>query len=258
VQDSTYTVPAGDAASLDLKIDMAVGNLVIDGGTDELLEADLTFNDRLEPEIDWSVESGRGTLSMNQPSAGGESTGSDDRNDWDLRVTAGVPTSLDVNVAAVDTTIELDEIAVARVTAVSASGETIVGIGGAQPALEAVSITGTSGRIWLNLDGVYPGSPAVELRNTSGDIVLDLSGAWQQDVTVTLTNVSGLVQVVVPLEVGVVAEVTTVSGGVVLQGEQPLRQEGNRYVNDAFGISPVTLTLHITTTSGAVALETPG
>lgn len=256
VRDSTYTIPAGQATSLDLAVEMERGNLVIDGAATALLDATFYWNEQLEPEIEWAATAERGTLTLTQPSADGAELDHDDRNDWDLHIGPGTPTTLDLNVIAVHTTLDLDDVDLTRLKIAATSGETIVGIGGTQTALEAIEINATSGRVWLVLDGVYPATPTIDLRNTSGDLLIDLNGEWRQDVVVNLTNVSGLVQLVVPNTIGIDARITTVSGSVILTGAQPLRQDGNRYINDALGTAPATLTLRITTTSGGVAIET--
>jgi hypothetical protein len=68
LQTESTTVELGAANTVLAEIDMGAGRLTIDGGSDELLQAQFTYNvEGWQPEVDYEVSDGLGRLQVNQP-----------------------------------------------------------------------------------------------------------------------------------------------------------------------------------------------
>ncbi|MDQ3526034.1 MAG: toast rack family protein, partial [Chloroflexota bacterium] len=77
------TVPAGGATSARVEIGMAVGELRISGGATELMDADFTYDDELEPEVEYRVDGGQGVLTVKQ---GSKKNVRSTQNEWNIRL----------------------------------------------------------------------------------------------------------------------------------------------------------------------------
>jgi hypothetical protein len=97
----------------------------------------------------------------------------------------------------------------------------------------------------LNLDDV-------DIEMGAGKVMIDLSGEWDQDFNVSLKRGVGEASVRLPADVGVRVNAATGLGSVVILG---LRRQGEYYVNEAYGNSPVMLELEILGAIGTIELE---
>jgi hypothetical protein len=96
---TTEMVERKDAKAVHMIVHMPSGDLHIEGGAARLLEADFYRGAGWSaPEVDYSVEKGFGTLSINQQSS--SQLISDSDNTWKLKVNDDVPLELDVDVGA--------------------------------------------------------------------------------------------------------------------------------------------------------------
>ncbi|NPV06574.1 MAG: hypothetical protein HPY83_01270 [Anaerolineae bacterium] len=91
----------------------------------------------------------------------------------------------------------------------------------------------------------------VDVTMGAGEAVLDLTGPWEEDVQVEVTGGVGQLRVELPAEVGVRAQVTGGLGSIRVEG---LRAQGGAYVNQAYGVSDVTLELNVRGGVGEVVL----
>lgn len=85
-----------------------------------------------------------------------------------------------------------------------------------------------------------------------GDTTVDLSGERARDLDARIETGVGEVTLILPRDVGVRVEVDQGLGDVDAAG---LIEDGDAYVNDAYGASPVTIEVEITGGVGEVALE---
>jgi len=92
----------------------------------------------------------------------------------------------------------------------------------------------------------------LQLETGVGETVVDLTGDWKNDLEAHIKGGVGKATVRLPRDVGV--EVHAKGGiGEVRPGE--LKKEGDAYVNDAYGKSPVTLRINVETGIGEINLE---
>lgn len=95
----TQAVELGNAKAVRMTVHMPAGELHIAGGAEQMMEADFSHGPSWSaPSVDYSVENGVGTLSINQQSANQLMTNSD--NIWKLKVNDHVPLELEIDVGA--------------------------------------------------------------------------------------------------------------------------------------------------------------
>lgn len=249
------TVPAGGATSARVEISMAVGKLSISGGATELMEADFTYDEELAPQLDYRVDGSQGVLTLKQESSNNVRA---TRNEWNIRLNDRIPVDLQVNVAAASAELTLDTLPVLSLDVHSASGEVVVGMSGDQPWVDRIKIESASGGIQLRLNGTYRSLSRLESRSASGKLEIDLSGSWKKDLEAHINAVSGAVIVTVPIDVGVAARTSTISGRLNSPTGRTSGIAGKAYVNDLFESSRVKLKLRIATVSGSITIEEAG
>lgn len=101
-------ITAGDATELTAAIDMGAGKLSIAGGAGELMAGEYEFT-RAEwrPEVDYSVSSGEGKLTVRQPSDPSVGFIGNYRYAWDIALTDDLPLDLAVNMGAGEADLDL-------------------------------------------------------------------------------------------------------------------------------------------------------
>ncbi len=106
------------------------------------------------------------------------------------------------------------------------------------------------GKSTLNLSGLQLQS--LNMRTGVGETTVDLSGNWDESFNVNIDAGIGKLTLLVPQEVGVVVKVSTGLGDQNVFG---LIQQGDEYVNDAYGNSDVTLTITLNGGIGDVEIR---
>lgn len=107
-----------------------------------------------------------------------------------------------------------------------------------------------AGTSQLDLRGLDLGTLGVS--KGAGQTEIDLSGDWRRDVTVSVEGGAGQLSLTLPEPVGVRVEVDTGVGVVNAEGFQ---RDGGAYVNDAFGVSPVTMRVTVELGAGVLDLS---
>ncbi len=103
----TRVIDAGGAASASVVVRMGAGELRISGGAASLLEAEFTTNrERWIPELDYRVVGDRGRLEVRQKKGRSIFFGNR-RNEWDLRLSGGLPIDLAVKLGAGESRLDL-------------------------------------------------------------------------------------------------------------------------------------------------------
>jgi hypothetical protein len=95
----TKVIELGAAKAVHVYLEMPAGELDLSGGSEHLLEANFSHGSSWnKPNIDYSVDSGVGNLTLSQQ-GGGHMMGKSD-NTWNLKVTDRVPLELKIDVGA--------------------------------------------------------------------------------------------------------------------------------------------------------------
>lgn len=229
LETKTETVARGDAESARVEIRMMSGDLSVDGGADDLLNADFAYNiPSWEPEVTYQVEAGAGRLTIRQPSTDEVPVGDSLRYEWDLELNDAVPMDVRLDMGAGQGNLDLGSLDITRLDLTVGAGDLTVDLSGNE-SLERL-----------------------EADVGAGQLSIDLRGDWTQDVRVTIQGGFGRTHLRLPGDIGVRVNVSQGIGDVVADG---LQRDGNTYVNAVYGTSDVTLDIVIQAGVGTIELE---
>jgi hypothetical protein len=83
---------------------------------------------------------------------------------------------------------------------------------------------------------------SLSINGGAGEVTIDLTGDWRNNLEARIAGGLGDIHLRLPTDVGVRLEVDTGIGVVDASG---LTRDGNTYTNDAYGVSDVTLQIHL-------------
>jgi N-terminal domain of toast_rack, DUF2154/LiaI-LiaF-like transmembrane region len=92
----------------------------------------------------------------------------------------------------------------------------------------------------------------LEINMGAGEVIADLTGDWKKDLEAEIHGGVGHAVIRLPLDVGVRVHAT---GGIGSINANGLKREGDEYVNDLYGKSPVTLRLDVSGGVGNIDLR---
>jgi hypothetical protein len=192
------------AKSVTAKVDMGAGQLNVNSGSGQLMDADFSYDqDSGKPRVNYSVSGTNGNLDIAQHENGGVHFGRNE-NTWTLKF-GDVPLDLNVDMGA-------------------GQGE-------------------------LNLRGINLTRLKIEMG--AGQINLDLTGERKQTFDVDVQGGVGEAVIRLPHDVGV--EIRA-DGGIGSIDTEGLHREGGRWVNDAWGKSPITIHMNVEGGIGEIRL----
>jgi len=225
----TQTVEVGDAEQVRVYIKMGTGELKVNRGADTLMRGNFTYNVAdWKPQVDYTVTDGNGRLTIRQPSSEQISVRSDIRYTWDLKFSEETPLDMRIECGAGSGEINLDKLNVTQLDAKLSAGDFTIDLGG-NTSLEHL-----------------------ELDMGAGDITVDMTGDWEHDVEAYIQGGIGKTTLRLPKDIGVRVIVNKALGKVDANG---LTRDGDVYVNDAYGVSPVTVEINIQSGIGQTVLE---
>jgi hypothetical protein len=226
----TRSVDLGYAKSVDARIEMGVGKLTVSGGSQNVMDAEFTYNvAEWKPEVSYGEADERGTLRVRQPGGHGLGLGGRVRNEWDIQLNADIPMDLEVELGAGTGRLELGDLS-----------------------LMDLRITAGAGEVEVLLTG-QPEVDDLEVQVGAGDVTVDLSGEWTDDLDAEIKGGVGRLTLRLPTDVGVRVDADKGIGKVRAHG---LRRKGGAYVNEAYGVSDVTLRIDCAAGVGSIILET--
>ncbi|MGC9523439.1 MAG: toast rack family protein [Anaerolineae bacterium] len=229
LRTESTTLEAGDAERVRVDVRMGAGELRIDSGAEDLMDADFTYNvEAWQPEVSYEVTDGEGRLEVRQPNTERISISGNTRNEWALRFGGEIPFDMRIECGAGDHDIDLAGLQVTRFDMQVGAGDASIRLGDT-PILEDV-----------------------EFDLGAGDVDIDLSGTWEQDADVDIQGGVGAIHLRLPDDVGVRVDVTKGVGDTDVNG---LTQEGGAWVNPAYGSSDVTLDIRLQAGVGRIELD---
>jgi hypothetical protein len=92
----------------------------------------------------------------------------------------------------------------------------------------------------------------LNINGGAGEVTIDLTGDWRNDLDARIEGGLGNIHLRLPGEVGARIEINPGVGAVDAIG---LTRDGNAYTNDAYGVSNVTLRIHIDGGVGKINLD---
>lgn len=128
--EDTRTVELDGAEFADVKLDMGVGELRIQGGARDLMEGYFRYNiDRWKPEINYRISGSRGILTVKQGKSNRMAMGRK-KNKWDISLNDDVPINLTVDHGVGQARIDLTGVTLRSVDIDMGVGELTVDLSG--------------------------------------------------------------------------------------------------------------------------------
>jgi len=223
------TIELGDADQVRVTIKMGAGELKVDNGADDLMEAGFTYNvPDWEPTVSYDVDDGDGRLIIRQPHTDEFPFNGDTRYEWDLNFADDVPLDMRIECGAGTQDIDLAGLLITDLDIKLGAGTTEINVSN-NPQLHHMDID-----------------------IGAGDTTIDMNGPREEDAEFDIRGGVGKVSVLLPRDVGVRVVVTKGLGDVDASG---LTRDGSAWVNEAYGETGVTLTVDIQAGIGQVNLD---
>jgi len=172
LQTESQTVARGDAESVRVEINFGAGDLHVQSGAEQLMQADFTYNvARLQPQVQYTA----GTLSVRQPEVPGMPTlGSitDFRNEWNLRLSDQTPLDMRLDIGAGNSELQLAGLPLTRLDVKLGAGTSTLDLNGAWAHDLAVAVDSGAANITVQL----PKDVGVRVEVEAGPTVVDAPG----------------------------------------------------------------------------------
>lgn len=143
-------VELGGATEVEVVINMGIGDCSVRSGSDELLTAEFTYNvEEWKPAVEYSVESGRGMLTITQPDAGDKNAPSSARNEWILEFSDDVLLDIVLDMGVGEAELDLGNLRLTGLNVDNGVGEIFLSLVGTGIGDLNASIDGGVGEINL-------------------------------------------------------------------------------------------------------------
>lgn len=205
----SQSVELGDVDSVQVDIKMGVGELNVDGGATNLMDAEFTYNvEDWRPEVIFEQRGSRGELQISQPQ--GEINGIPDdeiKYRWDIALQNDVPLDMNVDLGVGESNLNLAGISLQSLNIDTGVGETTIDLTGNWPDSFDVQINGGVGKTTVYLpenvglrleaeNGI--GSLVVNgLQKDGGSGVYTNAAYGESDTTITLDISGGIGEITV-------------------------------------------------------------
>src|SRR5215217_1273789 len=131
MRHDSKSVNPENATSARAHLKMGAGELNLNGGADELMEGDFSYNvSEWKPKVSYDVSGEKGELVVKQGSAEDVRLGADARNEWDISLNDEVPTDLVVQMGAGESDLDLDSLILTGGDLQMGAGKTTVDVTG--------------------------------------------------------------------------------------------------------------------------------
>ena len=152
LRTQTRSVDAEDAESVRANLRIALGELNVSGGADELMEADFAYNvSAWEPRVNYELGGDTGELNVEQQGLGEGIPDRDVRNEWDLRLNDDIPMDLAVQMGGGVGNLDLDSLILTGLNLDMGAGATMVDLTGDWERDLSAVVRGGAGEVTLLL-----------------------------------------------------------------------------------------------------------
>ncbi|HEX8919412.1 MAG TPA: toast rack family protein [Chloroflexota bacterium] len=211
------SIAAGNVTSAHVQLTMQPGNLQVDGGSSQLVNARFIYRpSSWRPTISYKVSNGQGQLVIDQPKMRSVTNG---KNTWSIQLSNTMPVDLVVTSGPGNATLNLTSLK-----------------------LNTSTVSTGPGNVTVNA-----GSPSLKTLNVStgpGNLTVTLNAKWTHDVTATINSGIGNTTLWLPEQTG--TQVVVQGTGHVEASD--LAEQNGTYVNSAFGHT--TSTVHVSLNAG--------
>ncbi|HSL47311.1 MAG TPA: toast rack family protein [Anaerolineales bacterium] len=241
VETLTLNEPRSSVGILDVIFDMALGELNLSNGADELLDGEIRYN-----VADWAPTVVRSNDSLTISQDDGDYTrqgfpGDDIVNVWDVRL-GNVPMNLVVSAGAYDASMNLSGLPILRLTVQDGASQVEVRFDELNPE-EMDRLSYQTGASEITFIGLANANFAeMNFDGGAGEYSFDFSGDLQRDAAVTIDVGLSSVRIIVPS--GVSAQVDVEGGPGRVNANGTWQTEGDTYVNPGSG-PQLTITVNV-------------
>lgn len=247
--------PGADIRTLNAYLTMSAGKLMVQGGSDKLVNADIECTQAdWQPTVEYNAEGDSGRLSIRQdlPDNGALRFFEDRRNDWDITFRNDVALNLETQLHASTAQLDLSTLNMASLDLQSNAGSVTLNLTGKHPNLHDALIQANATRLNATVHGSFANAQLFDFEINAVKATLDFSGTWSHSQDIALEANAGWLKVRLPNTVGVRVFRQTTMTMLKSPGFRPV---GAALVNAAYNVSPVTITLDIEANVGRIELE---
>ncbi len=153
VESHTEVIDLEDAESVTAEIIMGAGKLVVQSGTEALMEGEFHYSYRdYAPDITYRVRSsGRGDLLVEQDGGSNFRVPSNYKNEWELIFNEEIPLDLDITLGAGESVLDLADLNLGSFVLKMGAGSSYVDLGGILNQDIVVNIQGGVGELTVLL-----------------------------------------------------------------------------------------------------------
>jgi hypothetical protein len=175
-ENESRTVELKGARSVQVNVEMGAGELKMRGGAAPLMDADFRYS-RAEwkPEVKYDVSGGRGTLIVRQHD--NHTIGSNNKNEWELRLNEDVPMDVSVKMGAGQSILDLGNVSLHSLNVEMGVGELKLNLTGHPRNNVDVRVNGGVGEATLRL----PRRARLEVEAHGGIGEISASGFTKRD-----------------------------------------------------------------------------
>lgn len=131
MQSENSSISLGDAKSVNAQVAMGVGNLNLEGGAKDLMNANFIYNlASWKTEVSYTITDSVGDLKVSQPSGSSKSVSGDVRYEWNIRLNNDVPIDLRTMLGAGDGNLRLGGMSLTGLKVQSGAGNVTVDLSG--------------------------------------------------------------------------------------------------------------------------------
>jgi hypothetical protein len=178
VKTESQTVSIDSATSANVQIDFPAGELTVQSGASNLMDASFRYNvDDWQPQVQYSEDGAQGELLVNQPGDNRVPVGGGLINEWELQLSENVPMDLIIRTGAGNSQLDLGGLDITSLTVGTGAGVTTVNLDGNWQHDVDVSIEGGVGELKVNL----PAEMGVRVEMDTALVTVTLNGLTQTE-----------------------------------------------------------------------------
>jgi hypothetical protein len=184
VRTESQSVKLEAATSANVQLDFPVGELTVQGGASNLMDASFRYNVAdWQPQVNFSESGGQGKLFVSQAEDARVPTGAGLINEWEIQLGEDIPMDLRIRTGAGNSKLDLGGLDMTSLTVETGAGTTTVNLEGVWQHDVDVSIEGGVGELTVNLPaemGVRVVMETALVNVTANGLIVDENGYVNQ------------------------------------------------------------------------------
>jgi len=184
VKNESQSVALDSATSANIEIEFPAGELKVQSGTSNLMDASFRYNvSDWQPRVQYSENGAQGVLQVSQPGDDRVPVGGQLINEWEIQLSENVPMDLLIRTGAGNSQLDLGGLNMNALTVETGAGVTTVDLDGVWQHDVDVSIQGGVGELTVNLPaemGVRVDMDTALVTVTANGLIKDENGYVNQ------------------------------------------------------------------------------